>query len=165
MEPHFRANAIVGDTAFLFQASCSWLWATPEQGGTKSGWSWCPEVRDLEKGEDPPARPGALEDMGSLMVSTKRKTPMGHLLPHLRQHRGGQSPSPPRCSHPEIPSAQASLVAGSGNTSWGLHRPCWLPACFRDSIKLTNWSRCPDSFCRLYFSICQSGWPSVSRWL
>lgn len=34
-----------------------------------------------------------------------------------------------------------------------------------NSIKLTNWSLCPESFHRLYFSICQSGRPSDSRWL
>ena len=34
-----------------------------------------------------------------------------------------------------------------------------------NSIKLTNWSLCPESFHRLYFSICQSGRPRDSRWL
>lgn len=111
-----------------------------------------PEGQALKKGDSAPAQGGGL-----VMASHLRQAPFASPCPAL--YRGKQPWGPHRAGcPPELACADLRTPNRFQTNPVG-----FLVVC--NSIKLTNWSLCPESFHRLYFSICQSGRPWDSRWL
>ena len=110
-------------------------------------------------------RPGSQEGMivhqprerGSLRASHQRQAPFASPCPALYSGKQPWGPHRAGCP-PELACADLRTPNRFQTNPVG-----FLVVC--NSIKLTNWSLCPESFHRLYFSICQSGRPSDSRWL
>ena len=110
-------------------------------------------------------RPGSQEgvivhqprERGSLRASHQRQVPFASPCPALYSGKQPWGPHRAGCP-PELACADLRTPNRFQTNPVG-----FLVVC--NSIKLTNWSLCPESFHRLYFSICQSGRPSDSRWL